>query len=231
VDSVAGLETALFGLPDDMKVEVAPGVGISAQTVHDLRALKSVQGKLLLSWPWPRHPEHAVKVEIAMRRRMHQPIPEQGKWLNQVVTVYFNYHAVPTNGSTLTAFRFHVPNLWRRTLRRRSQKDWTTKERTARLANDWLPRTANPSPLARCALCSQTPKVGAVCRNRARTALCGGREVTRFPTAISICSPQYPANMAHLNEPKLPQQPQPSAEKPLAAPRGSVLDQLFGTDR
>jgi hypothetical protein len=184
VDSVAGLETALFGLPDDMKVEVAPGVGISAQTVHDLRALKSVQGKLLLSWPWPRHPEHAVKVEIAMRRRMHQPIPEQGKWLNQVVTVYFNYHAVPTNGSTLTAFRFHVPNLWRRTLRRRSQKDWTTKERTARLANDWLPRTANPSPLARCALCSQTPKVGAVCPNRARPALCGGREVTRVPTAI-----------------------------------------------
>ncbi len=65
VNSVAGLETVLFGLPDDMKVEVAPGVGISAQTVHDLRALKSVPGKLLLSWPWPRHPDHAVKVETA----------------------------------------------------------------------------------------------------------------------------------------------------------------------
>ena len=71
---------------------------------------------------------------------MHQPIPEQGKWLKQVVTGYFNYHAVPTNGPTLTAFRFHVTNLWRRTLRRRSQKDWTTKERTTRLANDWLPK-------------------------------------------------------------------------------------------
>src|SRR6266566_1362568 len=77
----------------------------------------------------------AIKQEL--RRRMHQPIPEQGKWLKQVVTGYFNYHAVPTNGPTLTAFRFHVTNLWRRTLRRRSQKDWT--ERTARLANDWLP--------------------------------------------------------------------------------------------
>lgn len=33
-----------------------------------------------------------------------------------------------------------VTKLWRRTLRRRSQKDWTTKERTARLANNWLPR-------------------------------------------------------------------------------------------
>src|SRR5258708_38333138 len=46
------------------------------------------------------------------------------------------------------------------------------------------PKTAHPSPLARCALCSQTPKVGAVCPNWARTVLCGGREVTRVPTAI-----------------------------------------------
>ncbi|SRR6266545_1552173 len=31
-----------------------------------------------------------------------------------------------------------------------------------------------------------TPKVGAVCPNWARTDLCGGREVTRVPTAIDI---------------------------------------------
>jgi hypothetical protein len=46
------------------------------------------------------------------------------------------------------------------------------------------PKTANPSSLARCALCSQTPKVGAVCPNGACTVLGGGREVTRVPTAI-----------------------------------------------
>jgi len=45
---------------------------------------------------------------------MHQPIPQQGRWLQQVVTAYFNYHAVPTNRSSLTAFLFHVTNLWRR---------------------------------------------------------------------------------------------------------------------
>jgi RNA-directed DNA polymerase len=27
---------------------------------------------------------------------MHQPIPEQGRWLAQVVRGYFAYHAVPT---------------------------------------------------------------------------------------------------------------------------------------
>src|SRR5213595_3488811 len=80
----------------------------------------------------------AIKQEL--RRSMHQPIPQQGRWLQQVVTGYFNYHAVPTNSSTLTAFLFHVTNLWRRTLRQRSQKDWTTWERTKRLADDWLPR-------------------------------------------------------------------------------------------
>ena len=74
--------------------------------------------------------------------------------LKQVVTGYFNYHAVPTNGPTLTAFHFHVTNLWRRTLRRRSQKDGTTWERAARLANDWLPkpRILHPWPDARFAV-------------------------------------------------------------------------------
>src|SRR5450759_15840 len=94
----------------------------------------------------------AIKQEL--RRSMHQPIPQQGRWLKQVVTGYFNYHAVPTNGPTLTAFLFHVTNLWRRTLRRRSQKDWTTKERTSRLANDWLPqpRILHPWPERRFAV-------------------------------------------------------------------------------
>ena len=32
-----------------------------------------------------------------LRRRRHQPIPVQGKWLKQVVTGHFAYYAVPTN--------------------------------------------------------------------------------------------------------------------------------------
>src|SRR3954467_14826427 len=63
------------------------------------------------------------RVKDALRRRMHQPIPVQGRWLTQVVNGYFAYHAVPTNRRALMAFRHHVTNLWRRTLRRRSQKD------------------------------------------------------------------------------------------------------------
>ena len=80
----------------------------------------------------------AVKQEL--RRRMHQPIPVQGKWLGQIVRGWFNYHAVPTNSRALSAFRFFVTDLWRRTLRKRSQQDGMTWERITHLANDWLPK-------------------------------------------------------------------------------------------
>jgi RNA-directed DNA polymerase len=80
------------------------------------------------------------EVKEELRRRMHQPIPEQGRWLRQVVTGFFAYHAVPTNSAALSAFRYHVTYLWRRSLRRRSQKDGSTWQRVTRLADDWLPK-------------------------------------------------------------------------------------------
>ena len=45
-------------------------------------------------------------------------------------------------------------------------------------------QAAHPPFLAASTLCRQTPKVGAVCRDSARTDLCGGRPVTGVPTAI-----------------------------------------------
>jgi len=94
----------------------------------------------------------AIKQEL--RLRMHQPIPVQGKWLRQVVKGYFNYFAVPTNNRALSAFRVHVIDIWRRSLRRRSQKDGTSWDRIGRLANDWLPKphTLHPWPSARFAV-------------------------------------------------------------------------------
>ena len=79
-------------------------------------------------------------IKEEMRRRMHQPIPAQGKWLWYVVNGYFNYHAVPTNGQALHVFRHHITDLWRRALRNRSQKDRMTWERMTQLVNDWLPK-------------------------------------------------------------------------------------------
>jgi group II intron reverse transcriptase/maturase len=94
----------------------------------------------------------AIKQEL--RRRMHQPIPTQGKWLGQVVSGYFNYHAVPTNSRALHALRYFVAELWQRSLRRRCQKDGMTWERFTQLANDWLPqpRILHPWPERRFAV-------------------------------------------------------------------------------
>jgi RNA-directed DNA polymerase len=79
-------------------------------------------------------------IKEEMWRRMHQPIPVQGKWLCDVVNGYFNYHAVPHNAHALHVFRHHITDLWRRTLRRRSQKDRMTWERMTQLVDDWLPK-------------------------------------------------------------------------------------------
>jgi group II intron reverse transcriptase/maturase len=80
------------------------------------------------------------EIKQKLRRRMHQPIPEQGKWLGRVIRGYFNYHAVPTNGRALEVFRHHVTDLWRRALRRRSQKDRMTWARMTQLMDAWVPK-------------------------------------------------------------------------------------------
>jgi group II intron reverse transcriptase/maturase len=91
------------------------------------------------------------EIKDELRRRMHKPIPEQGRWLGQVVGGFFGYHAVPTNSAALSAFHYHVKNLWRRTLRRRSQKDGFTWARIGRLADAFLPKPVirHPWPSAR----------------------------------------------------------------------------------
>jgi RNA-directed DNA polymerase len=88
------------------------------------------------------------KLKEELRRRMHDPIPEQGAWLRKVVKGYFAYHAGPTNGAALRAFLFYVMRIWLRTLRRRSQKDRFSWQRMQALANDWLPppRIRHPYP-------------------------------------------------------------------------------------
>ena len=79
-------------------------------------------------------------IKVELQRRMHWPIPKLGKWLGQIVGGHFAYFAVPTNIRALTAFRYQVVDFWRRWLRRRSQKDGTTWERVAKLADEFLPK-------------------------------------------------------------------------------------------
>src|SRR3954453_23343156 len=94
------------------------------------------------------------EIKEALRRRMHRPIPETGKWLGQIVAGYFAYHAVPTNSPALSAFRYHVLVLWHRRLCRRSQRARVLWRRMTKLADEFLPlpRVLHPWPSVRFAV-------------------------------------------------------------------------------
>jgi len=79
-------------------------------------------------------------VQEEMRRRMHQPIPDQGKWLYYVVSGYFNYHAVPTNSRALVLFRTEIARRWRRVLIRRSERAELNWKQMKQLVDTWLPK-------------------------------------------------------------------------------------------
>src|SRR5258706_753163 len=103
---------------------------------------KSRRGKFLIQRKTRRDRMQSKlrQIKQALRRRMHQDIPTQGKWLVQVVKGYFNYHAVPTNRHTLVVFRDEVTRAWRRTLSRRSQKGYIAWEQMKSIAEAWLPK-------------------------------------------------------------------------------------------
>ncbi|WP_408515282.1 RNA-dependent RNA polymerase family protein [Paraburkholderia sediminicola] len=80
-----------------------------------------------------------LAVKDQLRRRMHQTLAEQGRYLRAVVTGHVRYFGVPRNGSRLWGFRGDIARLWYRTLRRRSQKHRLTWQRMTRLVALWLP--------------------------------------------------------------------------------------------
>jgi group II intron reverse transcriptase/maturase len=92
---------------------------------------------------------NAVKAEL--QRRMHEPIPEVGKWLQAVVRGHIRYYGVPMNQPALAIFRFRVGWLWHRSLSRRSQNGRVLWDRMRRLIHRWLPlpTVCHPYPLRR----------------------------------------------------------------------------------
>jgi RNA-directed DNA polymerase len=91
------------------------------------------------------------EVKTELRRRMHLPIPEQGRWLGAVVRGHLAYYAVPGNTDAVAAFRSQVIRHWYWALRRRSQRTSLSWERMNRLAPRLLPpaRRLHPFPDAR----------------------------------------------------------------------------------
>ena len=78
-------------------------------------------------------------LKAKLRQRMHGRIPGTVKWLQQVVSGYFQYHAIPGNWARLQTFRDEVQRMWFRTLRRRSQRHRLTWERFRTSLGNLLP--------------------------------------------------------------------------------------------
>ena len=89
-----------------------------------------------------------AETKAELRSRLHDPVPEVGRWLASVVRGHFRYYGVPGNWDALSSFRLQVIRLWYKALRRRSQRTRLTWERMRRLAKRWIPyaRIYHPYP-------------------------------------------------------------------------------------
>jgi RNA-directed DNA polymerase len=91
------------------------------------------------------------EVKAELRRRVHDPIPEQGAYLGAVLRGHFRYYGVPMNGPALSVFRLAVGWIWCRSLRRRGQRRRINWLRMRGLVSRLLPspRICHPYPLVR----------------------------------------------------------------------------------
>lgn len=91
------------------------------------------------------------QIKQQLRRRMHEPLEQTGKWLQSVAQGYYQYHAVPGNLRAVNTFRHRLRRLWRSTLRHRSQRPNVSWNRIGPLFDRWLPapRVLHPYPAAR----------------------------------------------------------------------------------
>ncbi len=91
------------------------------------------------------------EVNDQLRRRKHEPIPVQGRWLASVVRGHLAYYAVPGNTGAIKAFRTQAIRHWYRALRRRSQRSRINWVRMNRITARWLPpvQVMHPHPALR----------------------------------------------------------------------------------
>jgi group II intron reverse transcriptase/maturase len=91
-----------------------------------------------------------AEIKEKLRKRMHDPLNQTGKWLASVLRGAFNYYAVPGNLKSMRMFYTAIGRMWMKSIRRRSHKArvrWTW-ERFYRLQTRWLPRprVSHPYP-------------------------------------------------------------------------------------
>lgn len=114
-------------------------------TIQRTTSKKKMQTKLL-------------DLKIEMRKRMHHPVSDQGKWLRSVIRGIDRYYGVPGNESALNRYRHEIARRWCRTLRRRGNKRKITWSKMEKLTDMWFPKAQihHPYPLQRMGFVNKT---------------------------------------------------------------------------
>ena len=73
--SIAALQLTLGSLPDKMRVEVDPDIGMAAKTVAELRNVTAWPENFVIATPQERYPENAVRVSKATHATRVSPKP------------------------------------------------------------------------------------------------------------------------------------------------------------
>jgi hypothetical protein len=144
---------------------------ICAKDRHERFKLKRVTSKKKM-----RAKLKAVKAE--MRRRMHHPIPEQGRWLANVLQGHYNYYAVPDNSEALRGFRERVIRHWRTRFRAAARKTRSPGNGPVASPLDGYLNPAFFTPGQTCALTPE-PEGGAQCVDAHAGICAGGRQQRR----------------------------------------------------
>ena len=91
----------------------------------------------------------AIKGEL--RKRMRDPVAKTGAWVKQMLQAHLNYYAVSGNHPSMWWFCNQVRWLWRKSLRRRSQKARLSWERFIRIVDRFFSpiKVLHPPPCHR----------------------------------------------------------------------------------
>ena len=125
------------------------------------------------------------EVSVALRRRRHESIDEQGRYVQALIRGHEQYYGVPFNSRAIGAFRYQVIRLWQKWLSRRSERAYVDWDRMQRYIDRWVPAAVicHPFPSVRFGGC---PEVRAGYGKSVRPDLGGGWRVISIPTAIKV---------------------------------------------
>jgi Reverse transcriptase (RNA-dependent DNA polymerase) len=166
------------------------------------------------------------RVKIELRRRMHDPVPEVGKWLKSVVSGHIRYFGVPATGMHWLTSASRSVTSGTMLSNDGARRDVFSGSVCNGSSADGFLRPISAILIPR-AVCASPPEARAGCGKSARPDLCGGYGVSRIPTA----TPLLPMPKAACSRDDSPDSKLSRATDSKATPEGRLrLVRLFGRE-